>query len=111
MNEMTPPLVWTVVIGMAVLNFAFRFAPLALFSRIEMPAPVLRWLSFIPIAVMGSLVASEVLRPGGTWQPPLTNPGVYAALLTMVIFRFTRSFLGATVAGMLSYVALRAILG
>jgi len=95
---------------MAAVNFIIRFTPIATLSRITFPRPLLRWLSFVPISVMGALVASEVLRPRGQWQPPLTNPGLYAAILTGVVFKFTRSFLGSTVAGMVAYVALRSLL-
>lgn len=99
-----------VIVGMALVNFAIRFTPIALLSRVELPRPVLRWLQFVPVSVMGALVATEVLRPGGHWAPPLTNPGLYAAVITAFVFRFTRSFLGATVAGIVSFVALRAVL-
>lgn len=111
MPELTQAQIMAVIVGMAIINLALRFAPLALLSRLELPRPVARWLSFIPISVMGALVATEVLRPGNESQPPLTNPGLYAAALTMLIFRLTRSFLGATLAGMAAFVALRALLG
>lgn len=109
-SEVAQQAILLTIIGMAAVNFAIRFTPIAILSRVELPRPVLRWLSFIPVAVMGSLVASEVLTPHGVWQPPLTNPGVYASILSALTFRFTRSFLGATLAGMVSYVALRAVL-
>lgn len=111
MPEVAPATIWFVIIGMAIVNFAIRYAPIAVLSRFDLPAPFLRWLSFIPISVMGALVATEVLRPGSQWQPPLTNPGLYAALLTALVFRYTRSFLGATVAGMASFVVLSAVIG
>ena len=111
MPEVSQTTIWLVIIGMAVTNFVIRAIPIAALSRRTLPAPVLRWLSFVPISVMGALVANEVLRPGGEWQPPLTNPGLYAAILTALVFRFTRSFLGATLAGIAGYVALRAIIG
>jgi branched-subunit amino acid transport protein len=95
---------------MAVLNFAVRFPPIAIVSRLDLPAPVLRWLSFVPISVMGALVASEVLRPGGTWVNPISSPSLYAAIVTALVFRATRSFLGATVAGMASFVLLQGLL-
>ncbi len=101
----------TVIIGMGLINFSLRFVPLALLSRMELPKPVRRWLSFVPISVMGALVASEVVHPGGTTPPVLTSPYVWASLLTMVVFRFSRSFLGATLAGVVGFVALRAVLG
>ena len=100
-----------VIAGMAVVNFAIRFTPIAILSRFDLPAPVLRWLSFVPVSVMGALVASEVMRPGGQWVPPLENPGVFAAILTAVVYYRWRSFLGATVCGMVTFVILRGLMG
>lgn len=110
MGEPAAATVWAVIAGMAVINFVVRFAPLALLTRFEMPPTIKRWLSFIPISVMGALVASEVFRPGNEWQSPLGSASVYAAALTMLVFRFSRSFLGATIAGMVAYVVLSALL-
>ena len=106
-TDVSQATIWAVIVGMAALNYAVRFVPLAVVSRIDLPEPVARWLSFVPIAVMGAMVASEVLRPGGTWSNPLTGPSLYAAIVTGLVFRFTRSFLGATVAGMASFVVLQ----
>jgi len=102
--------IWAVIVGMAALNFLVRFPPIAIVSRLDLPRPVMRWLSFVPISVMGALVAGEVLRPGGVWANPLTGASMYAAIVTALTFRFTRSFLGATVAGMASFVALQHLL-
>lgn len=106
-TELAPTFIWAIIAGMAVLNFLVRFPPIAIMSRLELPRPILRWLAFVPVSVMGALVAGEVLRPGGVWTAPLTSPSVYAAIITALVFRFTRSFLGATVAGMASFVALQ----
>lgn len=110
MTRIPDPAIIAIIVGMAVTNFGLRYLPLSVLSRMTLPDRLLRWLSFVPISVMGALVAQEVLRPAGTWQPPLTNSGIYAAVLTMVVYRITRSFLGATLVGMASYVALRAVL-
>jgi branched-subunit amino acid transport protein len=109
-TDISQAAIWTVIIGMALLNFVVRFIPIALVSRMQLPRPVMRWLSFVPVSVMGALVAAEVLRPGGTWGNPLTGPSLYAAIITAIVFRTTRSFLGATVAGMASFVALQQLL-
>lgn len=111
MNDARGAAILAVIIGMGLINFGLRFVPLALLSRMELPRPVRRWLSFVPIAVMGALVASEVVHPGGETPPLLTSPYVWASLLTMLVFRFTRSFLGATLAGVIGFVAFRAMLG
>lgn len=111
MSNVSQSLIWGVIVGMGVINLTLRFVPMAIVQRLELPPIVTRWLSFVPISVMGALVAKEVLLPGDRFQQPLTSPGVWAAVLTMLVFRFTRSFLGATVAGMLSFVILRGLIG
>lgn len=108
---MSDAYIWSVVIGMALANFFVRFIPIAVVSRMDLPRPVMRWLSYIPASVMGALVAGEIFRPGGTWAPPLTSPYFWASIPTALVYWRTRSFLGATVVGMLSFVALRALLG
>ncbi len=109
-TEITQVAIWVVIIGMAVANFALRFIPIALVSRLDLPAPVMRWLSFVPVSVMGALVAGQVLHPTATWTNPFIGPGLYAAALTALVFQATRSFLGATVVGMASFVALQHII-
>ena len=108
---MTDSFIWAVIIGMAAANFAIRFIPIAVVSRLNLPRPVMRWLSFVPVAVMGALVSTEVLRPGGEFPSPITNPYLLAAIPTGLVYWKTRSFLGATVAGMVLFVLIRNLLG
>lgn len=103
--------VWTVIALMAVANFLVRFPPIAIVSRLTLPEPVMRWLALVPAAVMGSLVAGEVLRPGGEYLLTPGNPYLLAAVPTALVYLKTRSFLGATLAGMLFFVAIRTLLG
>ncbi|MDI6900149.1 MAG: AzlD domain-containing protein [Anaerosomatales bacterium] len=108
---MTDGYIWAVVIGMAVANFAVRIVPVAVLSRLRLPRPVERWLSYIPVSVMAALVVGEVLRPGGDWRSLADNPYLLAAIPTALIYHRWRSFLGATVAGVLFFLAFRALLG
>ncbi|MDF1542650.1 MAG: AzlD domain-containing protein [Anaerosomatales bacterium] len=108
---MSSSYIWAVVAFMAVANYAVRFPPIAIVSRLRLPEQVVRWLSYVPAAVMGSLVAGEVLRPAGEYLLTLRNPYLLAAVPTAFIYHRTRSFLGATVAGMLIFVGIRALLG
>lgn len=110
MNGDTASAIVTVIAGMAIVNFVMRFTPIAILSQRDLPSQVMRWLSFVPISVMGALVTSEVLRPGGTWVALTSNAGIPAALLTALAFKMTRSFLGATLAGVLAFVVLRTIM-
>jgi branched-subunit amino acid transport protein len=96
---------------MAVANFTIRFPSLAVLSRTELPSWLRRWLSFIPVSAMATLVVGGVLRPDGRWLPPLANPYVWASLVTGLVYWRFRSFLGATVVGILAFLALRVALG
>ncbi len=108
---MSAQYVWAVIIGMALANFAVRFPPLALLSRIDLPGPLRRWLSYIPVAVMATLVVGAVVRPGGVWLTPWSNPYLWASIATGVVYWRTRSFLGATLAGIVFFLALRTVVG
>jgi branched-subunit amino acid transport protein len=103
--------IWAVIIGMALANYAVRFPPIALLSRMSLPTWLHRWLSYVPVAVMATLVVGEVARPEGTWMLSPDNPYAWAALATGVVYWRFRSFLGATVAGVAFFLALRATLG
>jgi branched-subunit amino acid transport protein len=109
-TEVAQTTIWAVILGMAVLNYAVRFIPIALISRIDLPPPIARWLSLVPVSVMGALVFSEVLHPEHAWVNPLVGPHLYAAIITGLVFHFSRSFVGASVAGMASFVLLQRLL-
>lgn len=103
--------VWAVIAGMAVTNLVLRLAPIAVLSRVRIPRAVERWLSYIPVSVMAALVATEVLRPGGAWPAPWANPYLLAAVPTAFVYRRTRSLFGATVVGVVAFLAFRYLLG
>lgn len=103
--------IWAVIVGMGVANYVVRFLPMALLSRLELPKPLLRFLSFIPVTVMSALTVGEVLRPDGRWLPPAANPYLLAALPTAFVYYKWRSFLGTTVAGILFFLVFRALVG
>jgi branched-subunit amino acid transport protein len=104
-------LVWGAIIGMAVTNLVLRYVPLAVLSRMSLPRVVERWLSYVPVTVMGAIVAVEVLRPGGRWMPLMHNPYLLAAVPTALVYRFSHSLLGATLAGIGAFLAFRYLLG
>lgn len=103
--------IWAVIIGMAVSNYVLRFVPIAVVSRLRLPQPVMRWLSFIPVSVMAALVIGEILRPSGQWLDPLHNPFLMAAIPTALVYYRWRSFLGTTVVGILFFLVFRALVG
>jgi len=103
-------LAWGLSIGMALSNIAMRWTPLAVLSRLELPETVRRWLGYIPVTVMAAIVTVQILHPDGVFRFDLTNPYLLAALPTAAVYKFTRSFLGATVTGMVAFLAFRYVL-
>lgn len=108
---MSPVLAWGLILGMAAINIVMRWTPLAVMSRLELPDIVRRWLGYIPVSVMAAIVATQVLRPHDTFRFDLANPYLLAAIPTALVYRFTRSFLGATATGMVAFLAFRYLLG
>jgi branched-subunit amino acid transport protein len=102
--------IWAVIGGMALTNFVLRLLPIALLSRLNVPRPVERWLSYVPVSVMAAFVANEVMRPGAEWVVPWSNPYLLAAIPTAFVYHRTRSLFGATVAGVLAFLAVRWLL-
>jgi len=107
---MSDVLIWGLIAGMAVTNFVLRASPIQVMSRMDLPEPVRRWLSYVPVSVMAAIVALQVLRPDGHLEISLTNHYLIAAVPTAIVYRFTKSFLGATVVGIITFLALRFLL-
>jgi branched-subunit amino acid transport protein len=108
---MTPALAWGLVAGMALTNLVVRATPMFVISRLRLPPVVERWLGYIPASVIAAIVAVQVLKPDGRFLPVAHNPYLLATLPTALVYRYTRSFLGATLVGIASFVALRYLLG
>jgi branched-subunit amino acid transport protein len=108
---MSDVLIWGLIGGMALTNIVLRAVPIQVMSRMDLPESVRRWLGYIPVSVMAAIVAVQVLRPEGHLDISLTNHYLIAAVPTALVYRFTRNFLGATIAGILTFLALRYLLG
>ncbi len=82
------------VLACALVTALPRVLPLVILSRLQLPAWLLDWLRFVPIAILGSLLSLEV-SPAAA---PLA--GVATALAVAAL---TRSILGTVLAGVAVY--------
>ncbi len=96
-----------VILGSAIVTFIPRVLPLAVLSRITLPGWAMRWLSYVPVAVMAALVGQELLMPNGKLAGIPNNPGLLAALPTFAVAIFTRSLLGTVITGIISMMIMR----
>lgn len=97
--------------GSALLTFIPRVLPLMLFSKIQIPVWLLRWLEYVPVAVMASLIGQELFMNGNEWVPITENAALWAALPTVAVAIWTRSLLGTVLVGIVSMMILRYWMG
>lgn len=103
---------WTVfliIIGAAMVTFIPRVLPLVVLNRIRIPDWGMRWLNYVPIAVMASLVGQELFMNNGELSPLRSNIELLAALPTFLTAVISRSLLGTVVIGIISIMVLRYI--
>ncbi len=99
--------IWSVILGMAVLNYVLKWLPLAVLTRVNIGPFFRRWLSFIPVSVISCIVMSEVVIPSGNWLIPWKNPFLYAALPTGFAYYKTRSYVVAILIGVGTFALVR----
>jgi Predicted membrane protein len=96
-----------IIIGASVATFLPRVLPLVVLSRLQIPDLAMRWLSYIPVAVMAALLGNELLMTDGKLTSLRDNIELFAALPTFLAAIFTRSLLGTIVVGVVSVMLLR----
>lgn len=102
--------IWTVIIVLGVGTFVIRFSFLGLIGRRAMPEWVLRHLRYTAVAVLPGLVAPLVIWPQATGGQP-DAARMLAALATLAIGLWSRSVLGAMIAGATVLYAVLAVTG
>lgn len=96
---------------MAAVTYVPRVIPALFFASRTMPEPLRRFLSVVPPAVLGALLAQSVLLEGGRPRFTADNCFLWAALLTGVLAWRTKGFFGPVLAGMAMVAASRFFLG
>ncbi len=95
------------ILGMAVVTALPRVLPITLLSGRTLPPFLLRWLSFVPVAVLAALLAPEILLRDGRLYIAADNFFLLATVPTLLVAWRTGSFFGAVAAGMGAVALLR----
>lgn len=98
------------IIGVAIATAATRVLPMMFLSTEQLPRPVLRWLSFVPVAVLAALLGPDILMPDGKLQLSWHNLFLLVTVPALFIAWRTQSFFGTIAFGM-GAVALARFLG
>ncbi|WP_145325747.1 MULTISPECIES: AzlD domain-containing protein [Paenibacillus] len=103
--------VFWIIMGSALLTFIPRVLPLMLFSKIQIPMWLLRWLEYVPVAVMASLIGQELFMSDNQLVPITQNAALWASLPTIAVAIWTRSLLGTVLVGIVAMMILRYWIG
>lgn len=100
-----------IILYMALVTYLPRLLPILLLSRRKLPPQVETWLSYIPVAVLASLLGPVLFMPEGRLTlHPGANPYLWAALPTLATALLSKNMFLTILAGMAGIAFLRIFL-
>ena len=105
-----PVTIGLIILGLGIVTYATRLAPILLLEHVEMGPLARRALRFVPPAVLSALIFPELLLPGGALNLSLGNPRLLAGALAALIAWRTKNMLLAIAIGMLALWVLQTLL-
>lgn len=91
------------VIGMGLVTFIPRWAPLFFLSNRKLPAWLVEWLDLIPAAILSALLLPALITTGEPRRIMLLQPELIAAIPTFIFALKTRSLGGTVIVGMFMF--------
>lgn len=108
---MEEQIVLLTIVGMTLVTYIPRVAPvLALASR-SLPAPLIRWLSYVPTAVLSAMLLPSLLLKDTSFDISAENYFLWAAIPAFILAWRAKSFFGTVALGMGLVAAGRYFLG
>lgn len=101
------PWILLLILGTTVVTVIPRVLPLALLSRFNLPKWFVKWLGYVPIAVLAALLAQSVLVSNGSIDLSLNNLALIAVIPTLLVAVRTRSLIWTVLTGVASMALLR----
>jgi len=92
--------IFLTIAGMAAVTYVPRVIPALFFASRPMPDALRRFLSVVPPAVLGALLAQSVFLDGSRLRFNVDNCFLWASLLTGILAWRTKGFFGPVLAGM-----------
>ncbi len=86
--------------GCVLVTALPRVLPLMYLSVQSLPPAILRWLSFVPVAVMAALLFPDVVLQDGALDISLDNIYFVAAIPSLFVSWRTKSFFGTIACAM-----------
>jgi branched-subunit amino acid transport protein len=116
MGDREQEIILVTIIGMGLVTYLPRSLPPLLLARRRaaghVTSPLVEaWLRYVPAAVLAAMVLPSLLLHGGEAHSRAGNFYLWAVLPTLVVARWTRSLLGAVLAGVAAVAVARLLFG
>ena len=92
--------IFLTLLGMMAVTYLPRALPVLALARRSLPEPVIRWLGFIPVAVLSAMLLPSLIVTEKGLDFSAQNIFLWAAIPTFLVCWKTRSFVGAIMTGM-----------
>ena len=92
--------IFLTLLGMMAVTYLPRALPVLALARRSLPEAVVRWLGFIPVAVLSAMLLPSLIVTEKGLDFSAQNIFLWAAIPTFLICWKTKSFVGAIVTGM-----------
>ncbi len=88
-----------IFLGMWAATYFPRLIPLVALSKIELPRVVMRWLAYIPAAILSALIFPGAIQRAGVIDVSPGNPGLWALIISFGVAIKTRNLILTVVIG------------
>lgn len=86
--------------GMMAVTHIPRVIPALALSSRDLPPVMVKWLSYVPTAVLSALLMPSLLAPKGAIDLTFNNLYFWVAVPTFAVAMYTRNFFGTVAVGM-----------
>ncbi len=88
--------------GMLLVTYIPRVLPLLILTRIEIPEIIIRWLRFIPVAILAALLTPGILIVEGKLMLNYHNVFLLAAVPTFIVGIYKKNIFLTVILGIVS---------
>ncbi|NDV19578.1 AzlD domain-containing protein [Pseudodesulfovibrio sp. JC047] len=97
---MDQKVVFFIFLGMMAVTYVPRALPMVALASRSLPMPVIRWLSYVPVAVLSAMLFPSLLLKDMHLHFGPDNYYLWAAIPAFLLAWKTRSFFGTVALGM-----------
>ncbi|MBC6295829.1 AzlD domain-containing protein [Listeria sp. FSL L7-1517] len=99
-----------VIIGCGIVTFIPRVLPFIFVRKLALPDIVIRFLSFVPLAILTALFVQSLLTTSKNAFPVINMENLLASLPTIITAILTKNLMWIVIVGIVSMAVIRLIL-